>query len=44
MINYNVKNNFKNNNEDEIKLLFNKKLLNVIIKLENSQKELNNRW
>ena len=42
MINYNVKNNFKNNNEDEIKLLFNKKLLNVIIKLENSQKELNN--
>ncbi len=43
MINYNVKNNFKNNNEDEIKLLFNKKLLNVIIKLENSQKELNNR-
>ena len=43
MINYNVKNNFKNNNEDEIKLLFNKKLLNVIIKLENSQKDLNNR-
>ena len=43
MINYNVKNNFKNNNEDEIKLLFNKNLLNVIIKLENSQKELNNR-
>ena len=43
MINYNVKNNFKNNNEDEIKLLLNKKLLNVIIKLENSQKELNNR-
>lgn len=38
MINYNVKNNFKNNNEDEIKLLFNKKLLNVIIKLENSAK------
>lgn len=38
MINYNVKNNLKNNKEDEIKLLFNKKLLNVIIKLENSAK------
>ncbi|MDO4995978.1 MAG: hypothetical protein Q4E69_02245 [Bacilli bacterium] len=40
---YNVKYKFKNNEDktqEEIKNIFNKKLLNVIIKLENQ--ELNN--
>ena len=43
---YNVKYRFKNNdnktNEEELKELFNKKLLNIILKLENQELRLNN--
>ncbi len=42
---YNVKYKFKNNENktnEELKYLFNKKLLNIIIKLENNQLIINN--
>lgn len=42
---YNVKYKFKNNenkNNEELKELFNRKLLNIIIKLENQKLGLNN--
>ena len=41
---YNVKYKFKNNDisNEELKMLFNKKLLNIIIKLENEKLGLNN--
>lgn len=42
---YNVKYKFKNNENktnEELKDLFNRKLLNIIIKLENQKLELNN--
>ena len=42
---YNVKNIYKGNNtktKEEKKQIFNKKLLNIIIKLENNQIGLNN--
>lgn len=42
---YNVKYKFKNNENktnEELKDLFNKKLLNIIIKLENQKLGLNN--
>ena len=42
---YNVKYKFKNNESkttEELKELFNRKLLNIIIKLENQELRLNN--
>lgn len=42
---YNVKYKFKNNENktnEELKKLFNRKLLNIIIKLENQELRLNN--
>ena len=42
---YNVKYKFKNNENktnEELKELFNRKLLNIIIKLENQELRLNN--
>ena len=42
---YNVKYKFKNNENktnEKLKDLFNRKLLNIIIKLENQKLELNN--
>ena len=42
---YNVKYKFKNNDnksKEELKELFNKKLLNIILKLENQELGLNN--
>ena len=42
---YNVKYKFKNNenkSKEELKELFNKKLLNIILKLENQELGLNN--
>lgn len=42
---YNVKYKFKNNENktnEELKDLFNRKLLNIIIKLENQELRLNN--
>ena len=42
---YNVKYRFKNNDNktnEELKELFNKKLLNIILKLENQELGLNN--
>ena len=42
---YNVKYKFKNNEDktqEEIKYLFNKKLLNIIMKLENQELKLYN--
>ena len=42
---YNVKYKFKNNDNKtnkELKELFNKKLLNIILKLENQELRLNN--
>ncbi len=42
---YNVKYKFKNNdnkNDKELKELFNKKWLNIILKLENQELRLNN--
>lgn len=42
---YNVKYKFKNNDnksKEELKELFNKKLLNIILKLENKELGLNN--
>ena len=42
---YNVKYKFKNNGNktyEELKELFNRKLLNIIIKLENQELRLNN--
>ena len=42
---YNVKYKFKNNENktnEELKELFNRKLLNIIIKLENQKLRLNN--
>ena len=42
---YNVKYKFKNNDnksKEELKELFNKKLLNIILKLENQEFGLNN--
>lgn len=42
---YNVENKFKNidnKTKEEIKNIFNIKLLNIIIKLENKEMELNN--
>ena len=44
---YNVKYKFKNNDNKtnkELKELFNKKLLNIILKLENQELRLNNSW
>ena len=42
---YNVKYKFKNNENktnEELKKIFNRKLLNIIIKLENQELRLNN--
>ena len=41
---YNIKYKFKNNDisNEKLRMLFNKKLLNIIIKLENEKLELNN--
>lgn len=39
-IKYNIKNNFKNKTEDEIKTIINNKLLNIIFTLENNKKYL----
>jgi len=45
---YNVKYRFKNNeenkNNEELKYLFNQKLLNMVLKLENNKLELKKVW
>lgn len=44
---YNVRYKFKNNDNKtnkELKELFNKKLLNIILKLESQELRLNNSW